>query len=184
MEGTFIQADYTESTRKNMKLIPPHPFGPPERCYYSEISDLPGMICNTYGKGKAFYLPWFPATQFYQSGQLNTYRFLLDVLENAAGLSRIRGNLPEQVEVSLSKNASGAFLLHLVNLSGHFGNTYHPPVRMTDLEFTIPWQSDRPVHVRSLKARSPVQVLKSGHSLTLYLSWLNLFDVICINDGN
>ena len=30
--------------------------GPPEKCYYTEVTDIPGLIHNTYGKGQSAFI--------------------------------------------------------------------------------------------------------------------------------
>ncbi len=181
LEGDYIQAEYEPQANLHLKFIPPHNFGPPERCYYEEITDFPGVVRHPFGNGRVVYLPWYPASQFYRRGQLNTYRLLLDVLENITRLPRIKGNIPEQVEVTLSKNTNGAVLLHLVNLSGHFGNSYHPPIRITDLQITIPWQDQAPAEGFSLLDETSVRLTQSDEGLSVWLEKLDLFDVIRID---
>lgn len=183
IEGDYVQAQYEPQAILYLKFIPPHFFGPPERCYYKEITDFPGVVSYPFGNGRGLYLPWFPASQYYRRGQINTFRFLLDVLETIAKLPRIRGNIPEQVEVTISRNINGAVLLHLVNLSGHFGNSYHTPLRITNLQMTIPWQDHVPAEGFSLLSGIEVRLAESDQELTVWLDWLDQFDVIRINKG-
>ena len=39
LDGPYIDGEYESHTRRYLNLIPPHMFGPPERCYYTEVSD-------------------------------------------------------------------------------------------------------------------------------------------------
>ncbi|HEX8039759.1 MAG TPA: alpha-amylase family protein [Chryseosolibacter sp.] len=43
-----------------LKLVPSTMFGPPEKSYYTEqnITNVPGVIVNTFGKGKSVFIPW------------------------------------------------------------------------------------------------------------------------------
>ena len=49
-------------------LIPPHPLGPPERCYYSQITEVPGLRLYPFGRGKGVYLPFLPGSLFLEGG--------------------------------------------------------------------------------------------------------------------
>ena len=42
-----------------LKLIHPENvmFGPPEKCYYTHKSDTSALYLNTYGQGKAVFIP-------------------------------------------------------------------------------------------------------------------------------
>ncbi|MBD2844136.1 beta-galactosidase trimerization domain-containing protein [Paenibacillus sp. IB182496] len=139
VHGTYVYADYNERVEKYLKLIPPHHYGPPERCYYTIETDHPGVTVHAYGKGKGIYFPWEPGKQFTAHGHTNTIRLVADVLEELAGLDPVRGNLSPMVEVTLHRNEDdGSDLLHLVNGSGHFGTSYYAPITMHDLELTLP----------------------------------------------
>ncbi|MBC7237551.1 MAG: beta-galactosidase trimerization domain-containing protein, partial [Chloroflexi bacterium] len=37
MDGVYVYGDYVNTVRQLLPLIPPHPFGPPERCYYTQV---------------------------------------------------------------------------------------------------------------------------------------------------
>jgi hypothetical protein len=122
-----------------MCLIPPHNFGPPERCYYDVVTEHPGFVVHPFGQGQALYLPWLPGGLFYRQGHTNTTDFCADLLEGVVGLRPVGGNLPPMVEVTVFEKTDGsAQLVHLVNGSGHFGNSFFAPVPMTNLSVVIP----------------------------------------------
>lgn len=94
LDGPYIDAEYAEGASPQLNLIPPHWFGPPERCYYTTISDDPGYVVNAHGKGQAIYLPWLPGTLFHRQGYPNTSDFVGDLLAHVAGIAPIGGDLP------------------------------------------------------------------------------------------
>ncbi len=100
LDGPYVYATYAEDAELRGKLIPPHNFGPPERCYYELVTDEPGFIVRPYGKGKVVYVPWLPGALFHRQGYPNTFEFAADLLENFAGLQSVGGNLSPQVEVT------------------------------------------------------------------------------------
>ena len=55
----FLKCKPTGNAKGYMKFLPATRFGPPEKAYYTqeEITDFPGAISNTYGKGRSFLFP-------------------------------------------------------------------------------------------------------------------------------
>jgi hypothetical protein len=180
LDGLYVYARYTPETQSFLQLVPPHNFGPPERCYFEQVTEHPAFILNPYGRGQAFYLPWLPGTQFYQHGQLNTARFMADLLQHVAGIPPLSGNLPAQVEATLMQNAAGSLLLHLVNTSGHFGNTYYAPLTLANLEVVLPWRDEPPAEVLSLVSGQPLLFTLHGESLRLHLPPVVVFEAVRI----
>jgi hypothetical protein len=86
LDGPYTNAEYAANTEQFMNLIPPHMFGPPERCYYTEVSDAPGYVAHAHGKGKAIYLPWLPGALFHRQGYPNTSDFIGDLVEHVVGI--------------------------------------------------------------------------------------------------
>ena len=180
MDGLYVYAQYLDDVKQRFKLIPPHSFGPPERCYYEQATDHPGFVVNSYGHGKAIYIPWRPGTLFHRQGYVNSSEFAADLLEGVAGVTAVRGNLSPMVEVTrFGKTDGSSELLHLVNGSGHFGVSFFAPVPMTALEATITCEQ-RPTNVRSLvNAVDYVYHWQDGQ-LTIEVPQLELFDAIQI----
>ena len=146
----YIFAEYEKDTEKSLKLIPPHRLGPPERCYYTEVTDLPGFSVNRYGKGKGIFFPWWPGNLFHREGYVNTIDFIGDVLENVVGITPVKTNLPPMVEVTLCEDEQKKYnILHLVNTSGNFGNTFYKPIKMEDIYLRLLYHK-APANVVSL----------------------------------
>jgi hypothetical protein len=180
MDDEYVFAAYEPKVQQRLKLIPPHNYGPPERCYYETITDRPGFTVNAYGKGKGIYIPWKPGILYYRQGHTNTIDFIADLLENVAGLNPVGGNLSPMVEVTLMERADGSYqLLHLVNGSGHFGVTYFAPVTMKGLEVAVPYRG-MPGSVSSLVTGNPCDFEAKDGTLTVRIENLELFEAIKI----
>ena len=134
--------EYEENTKKYFRLIPEHPFGPPERCYYTEVTDMPGATLHPYGKGAAVYLPWKAGSFYYSEDWQNTLNVIHDVLFSLCGLPEIAPALSPMVELVLSKY-DGKTVIHLINASGCFANNYFPPVPMKDIRLRLPGLTER-----------------------------------------
>ena len=105
---------------------------------------------------------------------------MTDLLQYFAKAQPLSGNLPAQVEVTLMENADGALLLQLVNTSGHFGNTYHSPLPIHDLEVSLPWQSNAPESITTLFSETALDFDLQEGILNLHLPRLDLFEAIYI----
>lgn len=176
----FIYCEYQPESRKFLNLIPPHPYGPPELCYWNEELDCPGVNDYEFGSGRGVHLPWLPGTVYYNDGYDNTLLFIFDLLANICGVSPIRGNLSPMVEISCSRKRDNSFLLlHLVNGNGHFGNSFFPPSieRGLKLEMTL---DVRPDSVVRLTNNENCQFSYENGLLTIYLEELDAYEGLLI----
>ena len=184
MDSAYVYARYTPQATGHLKLIPPHKFGPPERCYYEQVTDHPGFVVNPFGQGKGVYLPWSPGALFQRQGHTNTAEFLAALLQDVAGLRPIDSNLSPQVEVTQFEKADGsALLIHLVNGSGHFGNTFYAPIPLHDVQLRIALPR-QPRTVRGLRADQPLPFTWADGQLNVQVPALGLFEAIEVEIGD
>ena len=186
LDAPYIYCRYAPEAVQRFKLVPPHNFGPPERCYYghpggwSGVVDRPGFVVHPYGQGQAIYVPWLPGTLFHRQGHTNTADFAADLLEHVAGIAPVGGDLSPMVEVTLFESREGGTqLLHLVNSSGHFGTTFYAPVTMHGLQAVIPAPS-QPGSVASLVTGQSVPAAFADGKLSLTVPQLELFEALQI----
>ncbi len=180
LDGPYVDAVYRSDAWRRMRLIPPSPFGPPERCYYETVTDEPGLAVRAYGEGRSVYVPWLCGSLFYRHGHPNTSEFAADVLESVAGLAPLGGNLSPMVQATLFERADGAVhLLHLINGSGHFGVSFLAPVPMRDLDVTIPFEGE-PAEVVGLVSGVDCSWSSSRGRLTIRVPHLGLFEAVRI----
>lgn len=145
--------EYGDGAEKYFSLIPEHPFGPPERCYYTEITDIPGIVAHPYGKGKAVHIPWNIGAFYFSEGWQNTLNVFRDVLFRLCGLPEIAPDLPPMAELVLCRH-EGKPVIQLVNESGCFSNNYFRPVPLRQICLKLPGLTGRekPVALRGGKA--------------------------------
>ena len=179
VDSPYVVAQYAPGATHHMLLIAPHMFGPPERCYYTQITDHPGYVDHGFGQGKAVYVPWTPGAQFHCQGYTNSVDFMAEVLRDAAGLTPVQTNLPPQVEVTVFEQAeSGALLVHLVNASGHFGNSFYGPLPVHDARVVLPC-ARKPVSVRALRGDAVQWEWRDGE-VTLAIPRVELFEAVWV----
>jgi hypothetical protein len=178
MDGFYVYARYAEGVERRMQLVPPHNFGPPERCYYELVVDHPGFVVHGVGQGRAIYAPWLPGALFQRQGHLNTAWFCADLLEGVAGIQPVGGTLPPQVEVTLLEKEGGRVrLLNLVNTSGHFGSSFYAPVPMSEVAVSIA-QPRKPDSVVGLRSGETLPFDWEDDILTVRVPRLALFEAI------
>lgn len=133
----LLMAEFEEGTQKYLSLIPEHPFGPPERCYYTEVTEHPGVTVHSYGKGRGVYIPWLVGTFYYNEGFQNTLNLMQDVLYHLCDVAQIAPGLTPMVEVCLGRK-EGKTIVQLVNASGCFSNSFFDPIPVCDIELRLP----------------------------------------------
>jgi hypothetical protein len=179
VDSPYVAAQYAAGAVPHMRLVAPHMFGPPERCYYAQVTDHPGYVVNGFGRGRAVYVPWTPGAQFQRQGYTNSIAFMDEVLRDAAKLAPIQTNAPPQVEVTLFEQVgSGALLLHLVNTSGNFGNSFYAPLPVHDARVTLPC-AHKPAIVRALRGNAVEWEWRDG-ALSLAIPRVELFEAVWI----
>jgi hypothetical protein len=181
LEGQYIFAAYDEKATQHLKLLPPQPFGPPERCYpLNPVVDRPAFTVTPFGKGKAAYFPWLPGGLFHRQGYPNTADLVTDALESVLGLAPVGGNLSPMVQVThLARRDGKGELVHLVNHSGHFGVSFFAPVAMSGIVVELPWER-KPKSVKSLVTGAAAEHAWAGGRLTIKVPRLALFEAFKI----
>lgn len=133
----LVIAQFKEGVKRYMQMIPEHPFGPPERCYYTEITDYPGVTVCEYGDGKGVYMPWMAGTFYFEEGFQNTLNVMKDVLVKFCGAVQAAPDLTPMVEVAIKRKGEKR-IVHLVNTSGCFANSFFPPIPVHDIRIELP----------------------------------------------
>jgi hypothetical protein len=90
---------------------------------------------------------------------------------------RLLTNAGPQLEVALHSQGHAAYVLGLINLSGHHGTAFFDPVPMRDLvfELALPLQ---PTSAASLRLDADLEVWHTEGRTCLRLERLDLFDTI------
>lgn len=174
----FMFCDFKSDVCGHLKLIPPHNYGPPERCYYTQITDVAGFSERNYEKGKAIYIPWWPGAIFHREGYVNTSEFIGDMIENIVGISSVDTNASPMVEVTLCGRDDFS-IVHLVNTTGHFGTTFYEPVPLYDITVSVPFDR-QPERCVSLVDGRDIPFEFSGGKLSLSVGKVGFFEAVKI----
>ncbi|MDF2960158.1 MAG: Beta-galactosidase [Paenibacillus sp.] len=177
----FVSRPKPESTAV-LGYIPPCMFGPPEKCYYTTVTDTPGLLYYPYGKGSSVLLPW-TIGKHYEKLSNHAHSMLitgalLDLLQLERSLTVHTS--PTVETAAHRKTDSGSMLVHLVNLSGQLGTAFHPPIPVRDIEVTAV-AGGTPAKVTALRSKQPLEFhMTDSRHVTFTLPELQLFETILI----
>ncbi len=169
-------AEFEKNTNQHLRLVPEHPYGPPERCWYTEVTDHPGVTVRPYGAGRGVYLPWMVGSFYFDQGWQNTLNLMRDVLFSLCGLPELAPGLTPMVELTLAKK-DDTLVVQLVNGTGCFANRWFPPVPVQDIRLELPGLAGKAA--RALNGGQVLWESNSG-SLTVQLNELNEYEAIII----
>lgn len=145
-----------------LHLIDEHPFGPPERCYYTEqsITAAPGIIVNPCGLGQIITIPFRIGAMYRNEGYQNSLNLLQDVLSGLAHVSSLAPDSSPMFEATLSAK-DDMQVIQLVNTSGCFANSYFPPLPISGIRLELDFE---PGEIHTLNGGT---VDVQGHCLVL-----------------
>lgn len=162
-----------------LPYVSPAMYGPPERCFGHEVTDMAGGMI--YGE-KHIYLPWQPGTLYYHHGYEAFKNLILDLIRHM-GCTKDEFTTTAHSSLELFYGPCGdhRYLLQMINLSGFNGTTVGKPVEQK--EIMVHWASGTPKRVWELgMAGETIQVCTHElriPSVNLYRAYLVEFEQEC-----
>ncbi len=144
LDSEFLECEASGATGKLLGYIMPAMFGPPERCYYTQVTDIPGLFYSKYGKGTVAFFPW-QIGQHYRNRSHHGHSML--VKAGLEGLLKLKRSLVTEtsplVEVNRRVSADGKFeWIGLINHSGQNGTAFHKPIPISDVVLKLQSEVD------------------------------------------
>lgn len=174
--GDFWVSEFEDDTRRYLRLVPEQPYGPPERCFPTEFSDIPGVTVRPYGEGQGITIPWLIGSFYYSEGWENTQNLMEDILFELSGLPDLAPGLSPMVELTLASKGT-ALVCQLVNTSGCFANRFFPPLPVRDICIELPKMQAGRVYALN---GGQVTADSTGDRLILTLDELREYEAIVI----
>lgn len=140
LHGEMLVCKPESGAKALLGYIPPGMFGPPEKCFYTEETDVPGLIVNGYGKGACALFPWHIGAQYERFSTHHQPMLVSAVVGSALGYAPTveLQNAPPHLEVAAFSRANGTrHVVTMVNLSGQLGPATHAPIEMRDVAVTM-----------------------------------------------
>ncbi len=136
--GGYAHCDYKADVLLKQAVIQPHNYGPPERCYYTSISEEPAYTIRKEEEGYALWIPWLPGYSFKKSKLVTISNWITDLLTEEVKCKPLETDAPICVEIAITKNCMDEYLLSFVNGSGDMGGDWTRPLPVGPIEITIP----------------------------------------------
>ena len=139
LNGDLLACELDHTATPYLGYIPVQMFGPPEKCYYTEETNIPGVITNRYGQGIYIFVPWQIGAQYYQFSTHVQPLLLQAALGDLMNLdTRLSINAPALVEIQIHRQETTENLIvNLVNLSGQSGAASLTPIDIRDIDIRI-----------------------------------------------
>ena len=153
-----------------LRLIPSDMYGPPEKCYYRNVSDYPALFYKQSGRGSAAFFPWDIGAHYKQQSHVGHASLVMGTIDNLLELDRrLVVEASPLVEVTHRAGQNGKFeWISLFNHSGQRGIALHQPVPISGIH----------IDLKSQKSVKSVRLLKAGRELDFKKSPDNRVHVI------
>jgi hypothetical protein len=163
-------------------FIPPAMIGPPEKTYYTEVTEIPGLIFNSTGKGKSAFIPFRIGSLYHNTRHYGHGAIVMAALNNLLEYkTEIKTSASPLIEIARQKSTTGKFEYYgLLNNSGQLGNAFHEPLPVRNIEFKF--QPEK--KIRSVKKMTDGKKLRWNTNtegwVEVVLPELQSFDVILV----
>ena len=167
--GDFLEFNLEPGASGHLGLIPGAMYGPPEKCYYTEVTRIPGLVGNHFGRGRFAYLPW-PVGEMYEHRSHHGHRAVVK-----AAMSNVLGYKPQievvaspLLEVAYQSARDGSFeWIGLANHTGQLGTAFHAPIPLNETVVNIGVRKSLlPAAFSVLVKRSKRRLLRMGHCIS------------------
>jgi hypothetical protein len=182
LNGEVWTAQMDDDVEDLLRFIPPAMFGPPEKCYYTEVSDIPALYARTAGQGRVAWIPWRVGTHFEELGHAGHAALVTSALDQLLELPRrVRVEAPAVVELTHRADRGGRFeWLSLYNHSGQLDRVLGSPLPIHDV--TVRIKPRLPVKsARLLKAGQPLPLTAPAEGVIEgVVSVLNAYEIVLL----
>ena len=177
----FLQCKLKDGATGHLKFIPQAMYGPPERCYYDTVTEVPGLITNNYGKGKTVFIPWLIGELYDRKGHhSHDMIFMASVLNLLDSQLELKTDVSSLIEVNRMERRDGAFeFIGLINHSGQLGASFYEPLEIRDINFELQVKG-KVRNVKTLRKNENIAFKQRGNSVQLNIASLNDFEMVVV----
>lgn len=128
-----------ETVENLLRYIPPAMFGPPEKCYYTEVSEHPGLYLNRYEAGRVVLFPWRVGRHYHTQGHPGHAALARAAIENLLQTPVfVKTDAPPLVEINHRVDRLERFeWVGLINHTGLMETVLHQPVPIHGIQIGI-----------------------------------------------
>ena len=171
-----------ETATGYLGFIPPAMIGPPEKCYYEVVTEIPGLIHNKHGNGQTAFLTFRAGELYHRTRHYGHAELILAAMSNLLEFKQdLHVDASPLIEISRQTDPDGTFEWYgFLNHTGQLGRGYFQPVPIYDIE--IKFKPGRSVKgLRSLKSEeNPVYEIRPDGWIEATLPRLDTYDILLI----
>ncbi len=180
LDKAFLHIEQREGAIPSLLMIPPAPYGPPEKCYWEIETQEPGLVWYRYGKGQTAYFA-FPIGALFFDHSLPEHRGLLaEAVKRVAGGAQVETDAHPTVEVSVGQQeGAGRMMVHLINYSGHSDRSYHEAIPMRDITVAVE-APETVTKAAALVSGQELLITREGGKVRFVLPEIGLFEAVAL----
>jgi hypothetical protein len=139
LRGDFHEYEPASGTGRMLRLIHDVMYGPPEKCYYRSVSDIPALLVHKHGDGMAASFPFQIGAMYREWGNLGHPMLAVGTLDNLLQTGRrLKIESSPLVEATHRRDPKGRFeWISLYNHSGRLENSFHPPIPIDNIRVIL-----------------------------------------------
>ena len=163
-------------------FIPPAMIGPPEKTYYTEVTEIPGLIANDYGLGKTAFFTFKIGALYHHKRHYGHSAMVMSALKNLLEFEPdIQTKVSPLVEITRQKSSDGNWEWYgMLNHSGQMGNGFNEPLPIQKVSFKFKPQK-QVKSIRSLQTGKPVGFNMNNEKwIEINVPELKSFDVVLV----
>ena len=185
LRGDFHEYAPAAGTGRMLRLIHDVMYGPPEKCYYRSVSNIPALLLRKHGDGIAASFPFQIGAMYREWGNLGHPMLAVGTLDNLLQTGRrVKIESSPLLEATHRRDPKGRFeWIAFYNHSGRLENSFHPPIPIDNVRISL--KTSRPIkQVTSLTNRTRLTPTdNSSNEMQIILPRLNVFEVILVEYG-
>ena len=181
MNSGFMKCRTIGDATGYLRLLPNTVNGPPEKVFFTdeEITDFPGVIVNSFGTGKAVFIPWQIGSQYSWKGNNGQRAVFMASLKNLLKIDNpLETDASPLIEMTRLTNRNGAFeWIGMINHSGQLGDAFREPVAIHNT--TIRFKPLKPVKsINLMRSEKRLKFRESDGWIEFIVPQLDDFEMI------
>ena len=182
LRGDFHEYDPVPGTNQILRLIHDVMYGPPEKCYYKSVSEIPALLVRKHGDGMTASFPFRIGAMYREWGNLGHPMLAVGTLDNLLKTGRrLKIESSPLVEATHRQDPNGQFeWIALYNHSGRLENSFHAPIPIDNIRISL--KTSRPIkRVISLTNHKELtRTDTSSGQMQIILSKLGVFEIVLV----
>ena len=156
------------------------------RCRYycdhpGRPTEFPGLLAHEFGQGRVLYVPGQFGLTYADRGFPDYRDLMRDAVDwMARSELPIRTSLPDTVDATLARTATGALVLHLVNCCADLSRPIERVAPMAGATVQVRLGDSQPCRARALVAGSSLPCHVADGTATIVLPTLGEYEVVVI----